>query len=115
MQDTPLADWRVTFVMAARDQRRTFSLVIPAVDQEHALDGAYGLAYAINEASSHIWKITDERSAELSGAEHLTELENVAQARSLVQQWTDDRTAFPDGAAPVLETVAEWLLGGEQS
>jgi hypothetical protein len=39
----------------------------------------------------------------------------VARARDLATRWADDRTAFPDGAAPVLEEIAELLSGGERS
>lgn len=61
-----LQDWRVTFTMRTMDdQERTFSLVIPATHHQAALDGAHDLAYVINDASGHVWKITEERRAEL--------------------------------------------------
>jgi hypothetical protein len=58
-----LAEWRVTFTMAAGEWRRTFSFDIPAASEEQALDGARGLAYAINDASAHVWKVTDAITA----------------------------------------------------
>lgn len=55
-----LRDWRITVVMAAGSERRSFTVTVPAVGQEAARTAAYGLGWAINEGSGHLWKITDE-------------------------------------------------------
>jgi hypothetical protein len=55
-----LQDWRVTFTMRAGSARRIFVVTLPAANESDARDGAYGLAYAINEACRHVWKMTDE-------------------------------------------------------
>ncbi|GIM88841.1 hypothetical protein [Paractinoplanes toevensis] len=55
-----LHEWRVTFTMGAGSARRAFVVQIPAVDEEHARKGAFGLALAINDAAGHVWKIGDE-------------------------------------------------------
>jgi hypothetical protein len=55
-----MEDYAVTFTMHAGYERRTFTLVIPAVDKVYAIDGAHQIAVAINEASGHVWKIPAE-------------------------------------------------------
>lgn len=59
-----LQEWRVTFTMAAGSARRTFVFTLPAASENHAKDGAYGLAYAVNDASRHVWKTTSEITVE---------------------------------------------------
>lgn len=53
-------DYAVTFTMRAGEDRRTFTLVIPALDKVYAIDGAYQIALGINEASGQVWKIPAE-------------------------------------------------------
>lgn len=59
-----LDEYRLTFVMVTGRTRRTFVMTIPAASEEHAKNGALGLAYAINDASAHVWKMTGEVTAE---------------------------------------------------
>jgi hypothetical protein len=60
MELADLNDYTVTFTMRAGTERRAFTVVIPAVDQVYAIDGAYQIALGINDASGHIWKIPAE-------------------------------------------------------
>jgi len=62
-----LDEWRVTFVMAAGTSRRAFVMTIPATGEEGALDGAHQIALGINDASGHVWKLTNEFTAEAVG------------------------------------------------
>jgi hypothetical protein len=55
-----LQEFRVTFTLAAGSARRAFVFTIPAVDEKSALAGAYQMALGINDASGHVWKLTDE-------------------------------------------------------
>lgn len=64
----PLPEYDVTAVLCRRPaathrdvERRTWTLRLPAVDQEHADDAAYGIATAINEASGFAWKLPRDR------------------------------------------------------
>jgi hypothetical protein len=52
-----LHDWNVTFTMSAGTQRRTFTMTIPAANEDGATSTAFDLAYAINEGSGFVWKI----------------------------------------------------------
>lgn len=61
-----LEDWKVTFVMAAGQWRRTFEMTIPAADEESALAGAHQIAIGINDSSGHVWKMTKEFTAEVA-------------------------------------------------
>lgn len=64
----PLPEYDVTAVLWHRPaaphrdvERRAWTLRLPAVDQEHADDAAYGIATAINEASGFAWKLPRDR------------------------------------------------------
>lgn len=50
-------DYEVTFTMRAGEQKREFSLVIPALDRQAAADACYHIQWGVNEASGHLWKI----------------------------------------------------------
>lgn len=54
-----LTEWRITFVMAAGKSRRTFEMTIPATDRDSAVYGAHQIAMGINDATGHVWKLTD--------------------------------------------------------
>lgn len=64
-----LDDYRVSFVMAAGNSRRTFTITIPATSEKAARDGAEQIAWGINEVSGHVWKMTAEVRVEAVGGE----------------------------------------------
>jgi hypothetical protein len=59
-----LRDWNVTFTMHAGARQRTFTMSVPAADTDGAEKAAFGLGYAINEGSGHVWKTGDTVSVE---------------------------------------------------
>ncbi len=64
LETVALTEWRITFVMVAGKTRRAFVMTIPAVNERSALNGVYLIADGINEASGHVWKLTDDFTAE---------------------------------------------------
>lgn len=93
LETIALDEWEVTFVMAAGEQRREWTVQVPASDEKHALDAAYGIAWAINEGAEHVWKITDERRAKrVEGLTRLAMAERVcALLGAMPAPCSDDR------------------------
>lgn len=60
----PLTPWTVSVHMVHSapekpEQRQTYSIVVPAVDEEHAAKSGYELGYVIGTASGWQWKFAN--------------------------------------------------------
>lgn len=62
--DASLQDFKVTVTLTASGEERTFSVVVPAASADMAEQAGLGLAFGINEATDHVWKIRNNVQVE---------------------------------------------------
>lgn len=84
LETIALDEFEVTFTMRAGEQFREWTVQIPAVDEEHAKRATHDIAWGINEASKHVWKMTGDEpkavrvSAERSDPSKASDLDEVS-------------------------------------